>query len=323
MNIVPLSNNALIAGSASSSLNLNTSAQSNASGSKDLASVSQIPSVNVTLSNQANSSAVISASIPPIYSRVSIGAPTGTQLSPSRNSSSPQVAQGSSSASVNGVQIDESGNDSKSVNNSQPDNSESVDVDAASSNQAEPNKSGENKSEANKVISDEAGPSKPASTSAGLSELEIKQVAALQIRDQEVKSHELAHKSVGGQFAGAISLSFQTGPDGRRYAVGGEVPIDVSPVNGDPQATIAKMNTVRAAATAPIDPSAQDQRVAAVASSILSQARSDLVQKNREEAVERDNQQSNQAAQNSNSTVNISGVSQANNDKNIIIDAIV
>ena len=52
--------------------------------------------------------------------------------------------------------------------------------------------------------------------------------------DQEVRAHERAHKNAGGQFAGSASFGFELGPDGRRYAVSGEVSIDIAPVDGDP-----------------------------------------------------------------------------------------
>ncbi|WP_304439581.1 putative metalloprotease CJM1_0395 family protein, partial [Oleiphilus sp. HI0123] len=81
------------------------------------------------------------------------------------------------------------------------------------------------------------------------------QIAELRARDQEVRAHEQAHKAVGGQYAGAASFTYQSGPDGNRYAVGGEVSIDISPIPNDPQATISKMNTVKAAANAPAEPS--------------------------------------------------------------------
>ena len=74
-----------------------------------------------------------------------------------------------------------------------------------------------------------------------LSKEEQAQVAKLKARDAEVRAHEQAHKNVGGQYAGAISYEFQKGPDGRSYAVGGEVPIDASEIAGDPEATIEKM----------------------------------------------------------------------------------
>ena len=109
-----------------------------------------------------------------------------------------------------------------------------------------------------------------------LSEAEQQQVRELETRDREVRTHEQAHKAAGGAHAGSISFSFATGPDGRRYATGGEVPIDVSPVQGDPHATIAKMQQVRQAAMAPAQPSAADRQVAARAAQIEREARAEL-----------------------------------------------
>lgn len=110
---------------------------------------------------------------------------------------------------------------------------------------------------------------------AGLTEEERAQVRKLAARDREVRAHEAAHKAVGGPYAGAASFTFQSGPDGRRYAVGGEVPIDVSAVPGDPDATIRKLRTVRRAALAPAEPSAQDRRVAASAEAGVRAAQAD------------------------------------------------
>ncbi|MEM6544436.1 MAG: putative metalloprotease CJM1_0395 family protein, partial [Pseudomonadota bacterium] len=53
--------------------------------------------------------------------------------------------------------------------------------------------------------------------------------------------------------------------------------IDVSPVPGDPQATIEKARIVRRAALAPAEPSAQDRRVAAEATALEQQARAELL----------------------------------------------
>ncbi|MFP3977785.1 putative metalloprotease CJM1_0395 family protein [Marinobacter sp. KMM 10035] len=110
----------------------------------------------------------------------------------------------------------------------------------------------------------------------GLDEAELKELTELKARDREVRAHEAAHQAVGGQYAGAISLSYQRGPDGAQYAVGGEVSIDMSPVNGDPQATIEKMRVVRSAAMAPAEPSGQDRAVAAQAMQAMLQAQSEL-----------------------------------------------
>lgn len=105
---------------------------------------------------------------------------------------------------------------------------------------------------------------------------EQKRIAELKARDQEVKVHEQAHAAIGGQYAGAPSYEYETGPDGQQYAVGGEVRIDVSPVPNDPRATIQKMQQVKAAALAPAEPSSADRSVAAQASRTLMEAQADL-----------------------------------------------
>ncbi|MBW0146920.1 hypothetical protein KXD86_05405 [Marinobacter sp. CAU 1620] len=110
----------------------------------------------------------------------------------------------------------------------------------------------------------------------GLSKEELSRLSELKARDREVRAHEAAHQAAGGQHAGAVSFTFERGPDGAEYAVGGEVSIDVSPVQGDPQATIEKMRIVRAAAMAPAEPSSQDRAVAAEAMQVMLQARTEL-----------------------------------------------
>jgi len=109
------------------------------------------------------------------------------------------------------------------------------------------------------------------------------EVQQLKARDREVRAHEAAHASVGGNLAGSPSYDFKRGPDGQRYAVGGEVPIDVAAVPGDPAATIRKMQQVRRAALAPRDPSSQDQAVAAQATAREAQARAELQEKRTQE----------------------------------------
>jgi hypothetical protein len=98
----------------------------------------------------------------------------------------------------------------------------------------------------------------------GLTEAERKQVSELKRRDQEVRTHEQAHQAAGGPYASAPTYDYQQGPDGKRYAVGGEVQIDTSPER-NPQATITKMEVVKRAALAPAEPSPQDRKVAALA----------------------------------------------------------
>lgn len=106
---------------------------------------------------------------------------------------------------------------------------------------------------------------------------EQQELRQLQARDQEVRAHEQAHATVGGRYAGTPSYEYQQGPDGRRYAVGGEVQIDLAPVANDPQATIQKMQQVKAAALAPAEPSAADRSIASEATNRLLQAQADLI----------------------------------------------
>lgn len=110
-----------------------------------------------------------------------------------------------------------------------------------------------------------------------LSPEEQRIVKDLQAREVEVHAHEQAHASVGGQYTGTPSYTYETGPDGKRYAVGGEVSVDVS-VPSDPEEAVAKMRRVQQAALAPANPSAQDLRVAAEASRELAQAQLDVMQ---------------------------------------------
>ncbi len=102
-------------------------------------------------------------------------------------------------------------------------------------------------------------------------------ISQLKNRDQEVRAHEAAHASVGGSFTGPPNFSYEQGPDGKRYVVGGEVSVDLSSVKGDPRATIAKMQKVHAAALAPVHPSIQDTRVASTATQMILQAQSELL----------------------------------------------
>lgn len=106
-----------------------------------------------------------------------------------------------------------------------------------------------------------------------LSDAEMRQIRQLEQRDREVRDHEQAHASVGGPYAGSPSYDYQRGPDGERYAIGGQVSIDYGPIRGDPEATIEKMKTVIAAALAPAEPSSKDLQIAGRARQNLLEAR--------------------------------------------------
>lgn len=132
--------------------------------------------------------------------------------------------------------------------------------------------------------------SKDSANTQELTPEEEQQVSKLQARDTEVRAHEAAHiAAAGGLAVGGASFSYQRGPDGIQYAIGGEVAIDTSP-GKTPEETIIKMQKVRASATAPANPSAQDMRVASTAAMIEMKARMELSQQNSEEANEKASQ---------------------------------
>jgi hypothetical protein len=113
---------------------------------------------------------------------------------------------------------------------------------------------------------------------------EREQVGELAARDREVRAHEQAHAAVAGQYAGTTTYSYERGPDGVSYAVGGEVSIDTSPIPGDPEATLRKAQQLQRAANAPADPSSQDARVAAQSVQMEQQARIELSKQQAEKA---------------------------------------
>ena len=143
-------------------------------------------------------------------------------------------------------------------------------------------------------------------------------IAELQARDRKVRAHEAAHKAAGGNLVvGGPSFTYQRGPDGRSYAIGGEERIDVSAVANDPEATLRKSEQVRRAALAPSDPSPQDLKVASSASQLAGRARIEIALQRREEAlleekqgiVDREQSTTSEAVSNESSN-SISGISE-------------
>ncbi|MDD5089539.1 MAG: putative metalloprotease CJM1_0395 family protein [Candidatus Wallbacteria bacterium] len=119
-----------------------------------------------------------------------------------------------------------------------------------------------------------------------LSEDEKKQVEELKRTDAKVRAHEQAHISAaGGLSVSGANFSYQNGPDGKRYAVGGEVSIDTSE-GKTPEETIRKAEQIRRAAMAPADPSPQDRAVAAQASQMAAQAKAEKLKETAEKGSE-------------------------------------
>lgn len=118
------------------------------------------------------------------------------------------------------------------------------------------------------------GPGSPKSESEMSSE-DKELLDKLRARDSLVRGHETAHiLAAGGQAAGPAQYTYQTGPDGRQYAIGGSVSISIvsSPVSDEDAANQAE--TARRAATANGEMSLRDMQVAMRATELSGRARS-------------------------------------------------
>jgi len=148
-----------------------------------------------------------------------------------------------------------------------------VEEDPASRSQFEAKKAHHKKEQEEKKAQQEKESNSPQK----LSEDEQRLVKALSARDSEVKTHESQHQAAGGGMVGAASYSYQQGPDGKMYAIGGEVSI-TTPTGSSPEERIRNAQTVIASAMAPGDPSSQDSAVAASAKMMQIQAQQELQQ---------------------------------------------
>lgn len=91
--------------------------------------------------------------------------------------------------------------------------------------------------------------------------------------DRKVRAHEQAHLAAAGDSAqGGMKLQTKVGPDGKAYAVSGEVSIKVSG-GRTPEEALRNAQTAHRAALAPADPSPQDLKVAQKAAQAEHEAR--------------------------------------------------
>ena len=146
-------------------------------------------------------------------------------------------------------------------------------------------------------------------------------VEKLKARDTEVKVHEQTHIAVAGDLVvSGPSYTYQQGPDGKQYAVGGEVSIDTSR-DDSPDKTISKMQRVIAAALAPAEPSSADYSVAATARQIISDAKTQSVQEKDNKTIDTDknnnsNSKTNTINENNNSNSKTNTINENNNSIN-------
>lgn len=163
----------------------------------------------------------------------------------------------------------------------------------------------------NKDSSETEFPKKEKSASGeDLTPQEEQEIAKLKARDSEVRAHEQAHiAAAAGITTSAPTYDYQTGPDGKRYAVGGEVTVSFVESN-DPEQNLANAEAMKAAALAPADPSSQDRAVASNADKIIAQAKQELTQ-NQEETLGLINDNIENRQQTNNTTAPISQLAKA------------
>ncbi|AGZ81596.1 putative metalloprotease CJM1_0395 family protein [Campylobacter fetus] len=136
-----------------------------------------------------------------------------------------------------------------------------------------------------------------------LSDEEKLQVAKLQKRDAEVRTHEASHMAAGAGLTSGTSYTYQKGPDSKMYAVGGEVGIDTSPGN-TPEETIQKAQQIKRAALAPSSPSPADLKIAANAASMEVSAKAQMQQEQQDDSNSKDNNATSPNQANKNNTKN-------------------
>lgn len=108
---------------------------------------------------------------------------------------------------------------------------------------------------------------------------ELSRHARDQLRNHSraIRLHEQAHLAVlGGLAAGPVQYQSERAADGTSYLTGGRIKVDLSPVPGDPRATLRKARAIQQAAHAPGDSSPTDMATAAKAYRLQMEAMEEL-----------------------------------------------
>ena len=134
-----------------------------------------------------------------------------------------------------------------------------------------------------------------------LSQQEKQEVADLKTTDAEVKAHENAHKSAAaGLRTSAPNYEYETGPDGKKYAVAGDVNISYQ-TSSDPEVNLKNAQQLKAAAPAPAEPSSQDRKVAMKAEREIAKARQEIQEEELKKEKEADGNNNSSNIENKNS----------------------
>lgn len=122
-----------------------------------------------------------------------------------------------------------------------------------------------------------------------LTQKEQQELTQLKTTDAEVKRHENAHKAMAaGLQTSGPNYEYEVGPDGKKYAVAGDVNISYQK-SSDPEVNLKNAQKLKAAALAPADPSAQDRSVARKADAEIAKAQQEIL----EEQQNKDNESNN------------------------------
>lgn len=120
---------------------------------------------------------------------------------------------------------------------------------------------------------------------------EKQELAKLKNTDAEVKRHENAHKAAaGGLRTSSPNYEYETGPDGKKYAVAGDVNISYQK-SSDPEVNLKNAQKLKAAALAPAEPSAQDRSVARKADMEIAKAKQEILEEQQNKDSENNNTQ--------------------------------
>jgi len=120
------------------------------------------------------------------------------------------------------------------------------------------------------------------SSAQALSDAQLAEIASLKARDDKVRQHEQAHLAASaGLNVSRAAFTYQRGPDGVQYAVGGDVRIDTSG-GRTAEDSLARAGMIIDVALAPADPTPTDRSAAAKAQNMAQQANAELLQQSRQ-----------------------------------------
>ena len=100
----------------------------------------------------------------------------------------------------------------------------------------------------------------------------------LEVRDAKVRAHETAHIMAAGGQASSPTYTYQTGPDGKRYAIGGSVNISMLST-GDPESDARQAKNAHRAALATGEPSSRDMQTANKATALIAKAQKEATER--------------------------------------------